>query len=101
MRVALRYGAMGRDREDEGLFEKVRAGTATPEEEEEEERYRRRQEERITRILEARRGRAEEARPWCLADPGAQGSGPAIRLFRRTFYAVIADDSQEREVARD
>lgn len=53
VRVALRYGVMGRDREDPALLERVSSGTATPEEQ---EQYREHQRQRIAQILEAPEG---------------------------------------------
>ncbi|MDI6824515.1 MAG: FmdE family protein [Bacillota bacterium] len=86
VRVALRHGAMGRDREDEGLFEKVRAGTATPEEE---ERYRRTQAERIARILEAPEGELFAVRQVRVELP------PRARVFRSVQCEMCGEGVME------
>lgn len=86
VRVALRYGVMGRDRDDPALFEKVRAGTATPEEQ---EQFRKRQRERIAQILEAPEGELFAVRQ------AREELPPRARVFRSVQCELCGEGVME------
>ena len=85
VRVALRYGAMGRDR-DPVLFEKVRSGTATAEEQ---EAFRREQAQRIAHILEAPEGELFAVRQVREQVP------PRARIFRSVQCEMCGEGVME------